>query len=87
MKNKVAYKSIYDIQIARERLRYETRLYEEKLRNANYLIFSGISMSLRNLRFNIRNRLVSFALFRSLYKSKYAYDFARNFIRGFRRSG
>ncbi len=87
MKNKVAYKSIYDIQIAREKLRYEIRLHEEKLRNANYLLFSGISMTMRNLSFNIRNRLVSFALFRTLYKSKYAYDFMRNFIRGFRRSG
>jgi uncharacterized membrane protein YqjE len=84
---KTAYNSIYDIRIAKEKLRYEVKLHEEKLRNANYLLMSGISMSLNNLRLNVKNRLVSFALFRSLYRSKYAIDFVRNFIRGFRRTG
>jgi hypothetical protein len=84
---KPAIKSVYDIRIAKEKLRYEIKLHEEKLRNANYHLMSGISMSLRNLKLNVRDRLVSFALFRSLYRSKYAFDFMRNFIRGFRRTG
>jgi hypothetical protein len=86
MKNKVVYNSIYDIKIAKERLRYEVKLYEEKLKNTNNLLLSGISVSFRNLKFNIRNRLVSFALFRSLYKSNVAFGFIRNFVRGFMRS-
>lgn len=86
MKKKTGYSSLNEIKIAREKLRYESKLQEEKLKSVNYLMFSGISMSMRNLSFNIRNRLLSFALFRSLYKSKFTYDFIRNFIRGFSRT-
>ena len=86
MKNKAGYHSIYEIKIAKERLRYEVKLYEEKLKNTNNLLLSGISASFRNLRFNIRNKLVTYALFRSLYKSNYVFGFIKNFVRGFRRS-
>jgi hypothetical protein len=86
MKSKTGYNSIYEIRIARERLRYELKLQEEKLKNVNYLLISGISSSLRDIKFNIRNKLISFAFFRSLYKSNFVFGFARNFIRGFRRA-
>lgn len=86
MKNKKGYNSIHDIKIARERLRYETKLYEEKLRNTNNLILSGITLSMKNLKFNIRNRLITYSIFRSFYKSNLFYDFVKNFFRGFRKS-
>jgi hypothetical protein len=86
MKSKAGYNSIYEIKIARERLRYQLKLQEEKFKNVNYLLLSGISSSLRDLKFNIRNKLISFAFFRSLYKSNFVLGFAKNFIRGLRRA-
>jgi hypothetical protein len=85
MKSKKGYSSIYEIKVAKERLRYQMKLQEEKFKNINYLLLSGISSSLRDLRFNIRNKLISYAFFRSLYKSNVVFGFAKNFIRGLRR--
>lgn len=86
MKNKSRYNSMHEIKIARERLRFEVKLYEVKLKNTNNILFSGISLSMRNLKFNIRNRLISYSIFRSLYKSNFIYDFIKNFHRGFKRT-
>ncbi len=76
-----------EIRLAKTRLRYETMLYEVKLKNSTNQMFSNFSQSMRNLSFNIRNRLFTYAFFRSLSKSGMIYDFIRNFKKGFRQSG
>ena len=73
-----------EINLARARLRYESRLYEEKLKNTRNRIFSDFSFSVKSLGLNIRNRLIAYSLFRSIYKSNIIYDFIGNFSRGFR---
>lgn len=87
MKNKTKFNSIYEIRIAKERLRYETAIQSERLSNKTGMLFSGVSFSLRNLSFRIRNRLFTYAFVRSLSRTKMLHDFLNNFIRGFRQSG
>lgn len=84
MKNGTVYKSMEEIKLAKARLKYESRLYEERLKNSRDLIFAGFSFSLKSLGLNIRNRLIGYSLFRSLYKSNIFYDFIGNFSKGFR---
>lgn len=76
-----------EIRLAKTRLRYETMLYEVKIKNSANQVFSNFSQSMRNLSFNIRNRLFTYAFFRSLSKTGMMYDFIRNFKKGFRQSG
>ncbi len=87
IKNKAGYKSIHEIQIAKARLRYKVRLNEEKLKTAGNLLISNVSLALRDIKSDIRNRLISFTFFRTLSKSNFIYNFAKNFIRGFRKTG
>ncbi len=86
-KRKSKYRSIQEIKLARERLKYESMLQQEKMKNSSRRLFSSFTYSLRNLSFNIRNRLVTYSFIRSLYKTNILFDFMRNFVRGFRRSG
>ena len=86
MSKKHDYRSMQDIKMARAELRYESRLLEEKFKYSGDQLFSNFSYSLKSLSFNIRNKLLTIAFFRSLSKSGMVYDFFRNFARGFRRA-
>ncbi len=77
---------MHDIKLEKARLKFEAKLHEEKLKNANYHIFSGFSSSVQSIKHNIRNRLISYSIFRSLYKSNFVYDFVKNFYKGIRQS-
>ena len=83
---KKTYSSIQEIRLDRERLRFESMYYNEKLKSSSKRLFSGLSGSLRDLRFNIRNKLFTFSVFRSLSKTGMLYDFINNFARGFRQT-
>jgi hypothetical protein len=86
MKNKNRYRSVHEIQIARARLRYKARLSEEKLKTAGNLLVSNVSIALRDIKTDIRNRLISFSIFRTLSRTNFIYNFTKNFIRGFRKT-
>jgi hypothetical protein len=86
MKKKRSYRSIYDIKIAKERLRYETRLNKEKLKISSNYVFSDLSLSLKNLGANIRNRLLAYSIVRSYARSKLLFTLVRNLVRGFRQT-
>ncbi len=83
---KKSYNSLHDIRLAKATLRLESMLYKEKLKNSGNRLFSGVSFSLKNLSFNIRNRLLAWSLFRSVAKSNMLYDFLSSFKRGFRKT-
>ena len=85
MKNRIVYNSMFDIKLEKEKLRFEILLYEEKMKNLNSQMISGLSVSMKNLSFNVTNRLISYSLLRSLYKTRYLYDFLMSFSRGFGR--
>ncbi len=76
------YTSLQDIRLARNKLRYETLLCEERFKNTSSRLFAGFTGSIRDLGFYIRNRLFTYAFFRSLTKSGMIYDFLTNFKQG-----
>ncbi|TVR68523.1 MAG: hypothetical protein EA408_13425 [Marinilabiliales bacterium] len=83
-KNKEArYTSLQDIRLARNRLRYEILLCEERMKNSSVRLFAGFTNSLRDFGFYVRNRLFTYAFFRSLSKSGMIYDFLTSFKKGF----
>ncbi len=86
MNKKTKFNSIHEIRLAKERLRYESLMYRERLKNKINQLCSGFSFSLRNLSFNIRNRFMTYSVFRSLFKANFFYDFIKNFARGFRQA-
>jgi hypothetical protein len=79
MKNKKNYKSISDIRLARERLKYENKFYLEKLKNATSMTMPSLSHSFKNLGFSIRNRFFGFTVVRSILKSNLMYKVFRRF--------
>ena len=84
--SKPKHTSLQDIRLARQKLIYESLLYEEKLKHSSERLLSGISGSLKNLGFYIRNRLLTWAFFRSVSKSAILYDFLASFRRGFKKT-
>ncbi len=86
MSKKRVYTSLQDIRLARQKLRYEVMLCEEKFKNSSNMLLTGLSHSMKDLGFYIRNRLFTYAFFRSVSKSGMLYDFLANFARGFRKS-
>jgi len=85
MKQK-SFRSIHEIRLARERLRFECLFYGEKLKNSRNRLFSGFTHSIRDIGFNIRNRLFALSLVRSVAKSNMFYEFIANFAEGFRKA-
>ncbi len=86
MSKKRVYTSLQDIRLARQKLRFETMLCEEKLKNSSDMLFTGLAHSVKDIGFYIRNRLFTYAFFRSVSKSGILYDFLANFVRGFKKS-
>lgn len=83
---KKSFNSVREIKLAKERLRYECLFYSEKLKNSGNRLFAGFTRSLKELSFNIRNRLFAYSLMRSFAKSNLLYEFTTNFVRGLKRS-
>jgi hypothetical protein len=85
MKKKKMYRSLSEIRLARERLRYENKFYKNRLIAAGTMTIPSLSVSFRNLGISIRKRLFAFTVFRSLVKSNIVYDAVRGVARRFRR--
>jgi hypothetical protein len=83
-KAKRDYNSIFEIRMAKERYRYDTIVHREKLYNRTGLIFSNMSLSLRDWSMDVRSKLFKYSFFRKIYKTSIFFGVARSFAGLFR---
>lgn len=76
MKKKKDFSSIAEIKLARERLRYENKFYQERLKTSGSNTLPSLSLSIENLKYTIRNKLFTFSVFKALLKSNIVYFMA-----------
>lgn len=76
MKKKKEFNSIADIKLARERLKYENKFYQKRLKTSGSTTVPSLSLSVRNLKYTIRKNLFTFAVFKALIKSNIIYFMA-----------
>jgi hypothetical protein len=74
MKKKKIYRSVSDIRLARERLKYENKFYKERLLATAGMTIPSLSVSMRNLGLAIRNRFFTLTILRSLVRSNMFYS-------------
>jgi hypothetical protein len=73
MKKKKVYRSVSDIRLARERLKYENQFYKERLLASAGATIPSLSVSMRNLGLAIRNRFFTLTVLGSLARSNLFY--------------
>jgi hypothetical protein len=83
-KAKRDYKTIHEIRMAKERYRYDTIVHREKLYNRTGLIFSNLSLSMRDWSLNVRSKLFNYSIFRTLFKTSIFIGMAKNIASLFR---
>jgi hypothetical protein len=74
MKKRKVYRSVSDIRLARERLKYENKFYKERLIATAGMTIPSLSVSMRNLGLAIRNRFFTLSIIRSLARSNMFYS-------------
>jgi hypothetical protein len=74
MKKKKVYRSVSDIRLARERLKYEHKFYKERLLATAGNTIPSLSVSMRNLGIAIRNRFFALSILRSAARSNIFYS-------------
>lgn len=83
-KSKREYKTIYEIRLAKEKYRYDTIVHREKLYYNTGLIFSNLSLSMRDLSLNVRSKLFNYSFFRTLFKTRMIIGIVKNIASLFR---